>query len=41
MVLYSDPARWRRINDDVKEKTANVLLAKISRINERGEDMVH
>jgi len=35
--LYSNPARWWSVGDDVKDKIANILLAIVSTINERSE----
>ena len=33
--LYSNPARWWGVGNDVKDKIADVLLAMVSTINER------
>jgi hypothetical protein len=32
--LYSNPARWWSVGDDVKDKITNILLAIVSTINE-------
>lgn len=35
--LYSNPARWWSVGDDVEDKVTNILLAVVSTINERSE----
>jgi hypothetical protein len=36
--LYSDPARWWCVCDDVKDKIADILLAIVSTIDKRSEE---
>ena len=38
--LYSDPARWWRVCDDVKDKIADILLAIVSTIDKTSEETV-